>query len=240
MSIQHHLAMNRNFQFLLLFATASTFGQQVNDFDKQTKVNAFGSESSNTIRQIKAEYEGVKGNPYLVKDFRPGKLKLLNNKEIKNTLINVDLITNNVLVKQSKTDSSYWVNKKELIECEIQIDFDTIVIVRKIDLPKKESQMCVVLYEDKNWVILIHPTKQILKADYSGAYNQGKNYDEIVDSYDYYYSRNDSIGSFQLKKKSIAELFPKDKQKLNTYLNKKPVNLKDWHQLKALFVHMGK
>lgn len=221
---------------LFLLAVASL--AQTNDFDKQVNVNAIGTVSSNTVRPVTMQYQGVKGDPYLVNEFRPGKLTLENKMEYKNILINVDLVSNELLVRQSKIDAPLMINRKDVYEAAIQLDFDTTVLVRKFDLPKKPAQYCIVLFECAEFSVIIHSYKQLLKADYSGAYNQGKNYDEIIGEYNYYFVKSGGIEPFQLKKKSILALFPQKEEKFNQYTKGVVVDYKNWGMLKALFSHM--
>lgn len=212
---------------------------QTNDFDKQVNVNAIGTVSSNTVRPVTMQYQGVKGDPYLVSEFRPGKLTLENKMEYKNILINVDLVSNELLVRQSKIDAPLLINRKDVFEAAIQLDFDTTVLVRKFDLPKKPAQYCIVLFEGAEFSVIIHSYKQLLKADYSGAYNQGKNYDEIIGEYNYYLVKAGLVEPFQLKKKSISALFPSEREKFDLYTKKTIVDFKDWGAVKALFAHMA-
>lgn len=223
----------------LLVVMAFGLNAQSNDYDKQVNVNAIGTVSSNTVRPVTMQYQGVKGDPFLFPNFRPGSVLLNGNKRYQDILLNVDLIGNDVQFKQRKTDPAMVINTQELIECTIQLDFDSAVTVRKFDLPKQENQLCVVLFERNENFVLIHQSKEIIKADYSGAYNQGKNYDEIVDKTQLYYVNGNEVQPFQTKRKSILSLFPEDQNKLESYLKSRPFDFKNYSHLKALFTYLA-
>jgi hypothetical protein len=222
----------------LLTGCIRSFGQS-EGYDKQSNVNSIGGMSGNTVRPVKAEHTGVKGEAFLVKEFRPAKVVMENASVFENILANIDLVENELLVKKSKTGIPMQVNKNEVKECHIHIDFDTTLVVRKIDLPKKSSQYCWVLYQNDSASILVHNRKQLIKASYSGAYNQGKNYDKLVDEVDYYLcSGNRYCKSFQPKKKPIYQLFPGQKEKIDSYIRKSSPDFRDQQQLGMFFRYM--
>jgi hypothetical protein len=211
---------------------------QSEGYDKQTNVNSVGGMSGNTVRPVKAEYLGVKGEAFLTKEFRLGKIVMENNSVFENILVNIDLVENELLVKKSKMDIPMQLKKNEVKECHIHIDLDTILVVRKINLPKKTNQYCQILYQNDSASVLVHNQKQLIKASYSGAYNQGKNYDQLIDEIDYYLYSNNHFQNFQLKKKSIYQLFPDQKEKLDSYIRKKNPDFKDQQQLAMFFRYM--
>jgi len=225
--------------FSLSFITGFCLGQS-NDPSQQTNINALGGLGSNIVRLMGRQYTGMKGDPYLIKEFRPGKIVLENSSEYANLLINLDLITNELQVKKSQADVPFLVLKNQVKQFIINIDFDTILLVRKIDLLKKKNRFCWVSFQNEKASVLVDNVKQINKADNSGAYSLGRDYDEIVDEREYYFLAFNSKEpkSFTLKKKSIAELFPNERDKFNSFFNSNLIDLKDQEQLYRLFKFM--
>ena len=66
--------------------------------------------------------------------------------------------------------------------------------------------------------------KTVKKADFSGAYNSGKKYDEILSSFSYFTfdTTSENCKPFKPSKKNFAQLFPtySDKISKNSFLIK--------------------
>ena len=229
--------MSKHLLILLALFPGFAVGQDLSGNDKQNNLNSLGGEVANTVRPMRKKYEGMSGNPYMLTDYRPGKLTIEESKSFDGILINVDLLLNEFLVKKVKTEQPRVVDLKKFNSAEIQIDFDSSLIVKKIDLGKHGITFGWQLATGKKGEVLVRIVKRIKHADYSGAYSRGTTVDEIYDEFEYYFisSNNPAPQQFSMKRKQIVKVFPAEAELINNYLAKNNVDFSNYSDLRPFF-----
>jgi hypothetical protein len=103
---------------------------------------------------------------------------------------------------------------------------------KKLPLPPEDQarlkdKFLQVIQEGKTSLV-VSRGKTIVKADYKGAYNTGRAYDELIDNTQYYLLRPDgSLADIRLNRKSVLEAFDRHQAELKTYAQQENLDFKD-------------
>ena len=146
-----------------------SFGQGLSGgVENQNNLNQIASTGDPTqvIRQYDERYAGVKGSPYLLEEFNPGKVKLKSGKLYFSQFINYDCVHDELVFKKDAA-SPEMIVKRELIE-NFQIDSTlTSPISRRIamlNLPNQPQGFYEILYEGDKVRIYQRTVKKIGRA----------------------------------------------------------------------------
>ncbi len=168
-------------------------------------------------------YEGIKGTPYLFPAWRQGNIYLKDSSYIKNIKIKYNIYTDDVLYLNTGSGDSLIIGRSLINAFEILDDSagDTILFKDMNLKPgnNSKSKFIKVLYDGKS-KFLIKYNKFFIKADYKGAYNAGRKYDEYTDNYQYYILKdNNELNKVKLNKKSVIKVLSDKKNKVKSFID---------------------
>jgi hypothetical protein len=82
--------------------------------------------------------------------------------------------------------------------------------------------------QEGNTSLVVSRGKAIVKANYKGAYNAGRTYDELIDDTQYYLLRPDgSLVGIRLNRKSVLEGFARHQAEIKAYAQQENIDFKD-------------
>lgn len=218
--------------FPLAFATQVAFAQSApTGLDAQGNLaDLANGNSANLVRTYDNRYEGVKGTPFFIDDWR--KATLTNNKTLySNVDVKYNIYENNILYRSAdgkefileptKVDSFVLTDKNTKQE----YDFRQVPALAAQDA-KFVNQFVVILHEGKQSQLIMVPEKTLVKADFKGPYSSGKAYDELVDSQSFYFVGPDKkVTKVKLNKKNLLKALPDKQNKVQEYISSENLDL---------------
>jgi hypothetical protein len=223
--------------YFLIYICISSFAfAQVEGYDGQYNLNAVGGGEANVVRTFDTRYMGIKGTPFFRTSWNEAELHFTSGRKVKNVLIKLNLLHDEVMVKRSSGDSII-LDKRDLITILLS-DSETgqdIIFKRGSDPPDLKSGFYHVIYDGKVSLVARYK-KDFVKADYKGGYSPGKISDEIVDEVVYYLQRTDlSYVKVKLNKRSILSAI--NDEKLNAFVKTNKLRIKSVEDVKILLAH---
>ncbi len=209
-----------------LFAISSSFAiAQTNTLDAQTNLNQIGTLTPNTAGALGFDnrYEGVKGTPFLFEEWTPCEIYLENGTEFKDELkLNYNAETNEIhLLSPNNTVRILYSTQIKKFVATPKSGSSFFVRFKPTELGLKEGPeiFCEVLYDGETK--LVKKTNVIYKkANYEGAYAQGKTYDEYQKTDKLYIKTKNGYEKIGLSKGAVMKLFPEKKAELKGYFKK--------------------
>lgn len=182
-------------------------GVKPQGFDAQQNLNSISkpyTPSDNMVRTFDERYQGFRGDPYFINEWLP--TEVLNNEGVKfqPSLVKLDVFeAQEVLMKRPAGDSIFLdYNKIRQFIISDTVNKKTYIF-RKIADPKShetKANFYQVLAEGK-CSFFVKRGKYVLKADFKGAYSNGRFYDEYK-NVDIFYIKNAGTEVLQEVKKS--------------------------------------
>ncbi|MGY2132816.1 hypothetical protein ACW9KT_11355 [Hymenobacter sp. HD11105] len=170
-------------------------------------------------------YEGVRGTPYLVRAWVPGKLQLANKAQAPEVKLKYDAAQRLLLMLRPSKDSMY-------------LDMNKIEGFALLDPTKSEPRNFQRFYDAPdpglrreyfevlvpgNYSLLKLQRKTLQKANYSSPYSADRRYDELIDQTDYFVRTADGrLQPIKLNQKSLIAALPEHAAQLQTELKKRP------------------
>ncbi|MDW7694503.1 hypothetical protein R9C00_07110 [Flammeovirgaceae bacterium SG7u.111] len=209
----------------LLIISSSFAIAQTNTLDAQTNLNQIGTLTPNTVGALGFDnrYEGVKGSPFLFEEWIPCEIYLENGTEYKEGLkLNYNAENDEIhLLSPNKTVRILYSTQIKKFVATGNSGAALFVRFKPTELGLKEGRelFCEVLYDGETK--LVKKTNVIYKkANYEGAYAQGKTYDEYQKTDKLYIKTKNGYEKIGLSKGAVMKLFPEKKSELKGYFKK--------------------
>lgn len=170
-------------------------------------------------------YEGVRGTPYLVPSWVPGKLQLTNKAPSPEVKLKYDAAQRLLVMLRASKDSMY-------------LDMNKIEGFALLDPTKPEPRNFQRFYDAPdpalrreyfevlapgNYSLLKLQRKNLQKANYSGPYSADRRYDELVDQTDYFLRTTDGrLQPLKLNQKALLAALPEHAAQIQAELKKRP------------------
>lgn len=213
------------------FVFAFHFGQlsfaQTEGYEAQRNMNFLMS--GGMWRSYDLRFKGIEGNPLLFNDFKPGTITLNGGQQYRLDSINLDIYSNELLVKRNGTD--IVVMKTKVQEFRLVAILDSLHFIKLKDKSGHESFYQLV-YSDQ-YSLLRRPIKSISEQTNSGAYSNGRTYSRFIESEKFFLTGEDIILELRNKKELLSH-FPKYKSELNLFIKKNSIGFKRQDQLVLL------
>jgi len=222
--------------FFALFSLQYIIGQTIpSGFDAQENLNVIGdigtSKANLVARVYDTRYQGVKGTPYLYEDWRLGDIIFTDSLLAKNELFKLDLYNNELILFKDKKDS-FLLDKSKVLMFVLQSNEpNQYFFFKKMNVNeetyKSNFKYLQVLFDKKIKLYALRG-KELLKADYIGAYSANRPYDELLDE-DFFYIQkpNESIlTKLRLNKKNLMKFVDNYKNEMEEYTKKHNLDLK--------------
>jgi hypothetical protein len=217
----------------LIWLPLLTPAQTLSNYANQQNIETLGGGDINgMVMTLNKEYEGVRGTPFLSDQWARGAVSFRDGKTHENLPLKLDLYANEVLYKRPAGDSVF-LNTRNIRQLTIIDDATGASLLFK-NQPfssdaqfKPKSDFYQVIYEGKSGFYLKR-RKSILKANYTGAYNEGRAYDEFVNESIYYLRKPDnSLEKIKLNKSSVLSALKDKQSQVKSFVSKEKLALKE-------------
>ncbi|HPG07001.1 MAG TPA: hypothetical protein P5275_10810 [Saprospiraceae bacterium] len=176
-------------------------------------------QGSALINGFDNRYEGVKGTPFFVDQWLPGRLEVVGSKEIISDVhMQLDVFNQDVYVRPDAMHS-FFKMESEIHFFELIQNADDTLKFYQVDasaihqtLHKKYYLMA--LWEGDNLSFFQLPFKILHKADYQGAYATGDRFDEFQPGDMWFVYNGREYQKVKLNQKSLIKLYPELKNNL--------------------------
>lgn len=178
------------------------------------------------LKTFDDRYEGVRGT-YLFQDIFNSGIVDLKKGQIKDTPINYDAYTDNVLAKRG--DIVYTLRKDLIIGFTLTTSDGHAYkfIAKNID---QRQTFLMVIQEQPG--LYCRVTKILKRTEAGGAYNsQQNNYDEFIWQNSYYTEKNGALLPVKANKKSFIAALPGYKEKIENYLKQTKVDFVNYDEI---------
>jgi hypothetical protein len=195
--------------------------------------NANGS----MFRSFDNRYTGVKGHTTVFEDFVYGNVNLKDGERALGQELNYDAVTRELIVRSRIYKRVLAVRRDLVVSFElINSDGDTLVFKKAT-----ERDFCQVIHEG-NVKMYLKYTKQLIKANYGGAYNpNARTSDEFVDVNVYLISTNgEPLEEIKPQRKAFEKKFPEKKELVKTYFKENKPDLTNVRQMGQFLAYLDK
>jgi len=217
---------------LALLITISCTAQNVSvpqDYQARQNLIELGSQDgTGSVMTFDMRYEGVKGSPYVFKEFKQGEVFLKTKNRITVKDLNYNCFENEIAYKDPATGVIRLMNKFQVDLFRISDEDKTLTFVPVKLEANAETIFAEVLYNKASFVYKVYE-KEWLKANYEGGYSADRKYDEFVDKYDLYFLKQGEHTLYKSKKskKQVREAFPEHESEISSYIKSNKLDLKE-------------
>lgn len=223
--------------FIAFLITGAASGQSLTGgIENQGNLNQIASSGDPTqvVRQYDERYAGVKGSPYLLETFNPGRVKLKSGAKYISSFLNYDCVNDDLVFKKDANAPEMIVRRDLIDSFQLDSSFNcpnnkTIVWLA---LQGQATGFYELLYGGKN-KIYQRVVKKLVKADFKGAYSMGSNYDRFDKEVNTFFV-SDKVGQIKLNNKSISALFPNRSSEISSFIKRNKLDVKKPSDLKAI------
>ncbi len=200
--------------------------------DAQQNLDALGGMGSNMVRIFDTRYNGIRGNPFVLPYWCNTEVVFKDGRRFTGVPLKYDVYQNQIVIKRPQGDSVI-LNPVPISHFTLQ---DAVsgkaYLFKKFPLPpgdqaRLNGRFLQVIHEG-NTSLVVSRGKAIVKADYKGAYNAGRTYDELIDNTQYYLLRPDgSLAGIRLNRKSVLEGLARHQAEIKAYAQQENIDFKD-------------
>ena len=198
-------------------------------YEARENLRELGStDGTGSVKTFDNRYEGVKGSPYVLKDFSPGEVFLKTKNKVAVKELNYNCFENEIVYMDPATKVIRLINKFQVDLFTIQVENKTLTFV-PIRLEADAAIIFVeVLYNKSSTVYKVYE-KDWVKANYEGGYSADRKYDEFVDKYDLYFLKHGENALYKSKKskKHVIAAFPEHEKEISSFIKSNKLNLKE-------------
>ena len=186
-------------------------------------------------------YEGVKGSPFILKEWNLGILFPTGETPFKVNHINFDRHASKLCFRDTPEGETKLINKYLIDSFLVVQTSDTIQYIRSRPPGSSDFIFLRCIYTGKGSLFL-DQTKLFVEADYEKAYSADRRYDEFKDQ-PVYYIRFDGSGELlevKKNKKHTAALFGSDSDSMLEFMKSEKIVLNDLNSLVELMTYYDK
>jgi hypothetical protein len=200
--------------------------------DAQQNLNALAGAGSNMVRLFDSRYEGIRGNPFVLPYWCSTEIVFKDGRRFKEVPLKYDVYQNQIVIKRPQGDSVI-LNPAPISHFTLQdVVTGKAYLFKKIPLPPSDqgrlNNRFLQVIQEGNTSLVVSRGKSIVKADYKGAYNSGRAYDELIDDTHYYLLHPDgSMVGIRLNRKSVLEGFARHQAEIKAYAQQENIDFKD-------------
>ena len=200
--------------------------------DAQQNLNALGGTGSNMVRTFDTRYDGIRGTPFLLPYWCSTEVIFKDGRRFSEVPLKYDVYQNQIVFKRPQGDSVI-LNAAPVSHFTMQdILTGKSYLFKKFflspgDQARLQGRFLQVIQEGSTSLV-VSRSKAIVKADYKGAYNAGRPYDELIEDTQYYLLRPDgSLTGIRLNRKSVLEAFTKHQAEIKAYAQQENIDFKN-------------
>lgn len=225
--------------WLLAITLSTALAQTKNAPERQQILNEVGKDfNQGAVQTFDERYEGVKGTPFLVDQWSPGKVTMRNGKVYTSVALKYDLYRDEIVVKHPY-DHAVIPDKRTITQFSLSAehtnDSSYFILVDYLPDSRKfpPNHFAQVLYGSlsdpgTSTLLAVH-NRKLIKADYQGGYSANRPYDEFSEIMTSYYLIKPNGQSYRLKPtiKSIRRLLKDKKVVVNDFLANESISPDD-------------
>ncbi|MCS6796239.1 MAG: hypothetical protein RMJ97_10580 [Raineya sp.] len=183
---------------------------------------------SNIVRTWDSRYQGVKGHPFVKNVWENAQIISIDGKTYQDVPLKYDVYSNLAIIKNSKGDSiiTEVTNIREFTLKTSKMTFVKEPLLDNPDNIKNYGRLYEQLYKGSKVTLLKNHRKVLLQADYQGGYSANRRYDELIEEYDYFLKKGNSIEKIKLNEKNLLKVLSDKEKELKEFLKKEKLNLK--------------
>ena len=168
---------------------------------------------------------GTKGSPNVYEDFVPGIIYFSEKVKSGIQMMNYNCFTNTVFLENGS--ETVQISTRVIDYLEFKPDNNTSQIFQQVFMEDQQmSQFLQILYNE-NSILYKRHYRDLLEADYSGAYSSEQRYDEYKNRYDYYISLNGSDPQvLKTKKKQVLVIMENKSDEIEKFMKSSKIDLK--------------
>lgn len=213
--------------FAFMFFLVNLRAQEYTTPEKQQNVKDLGSVGyKGVVSTYNAAYEGIKGSPFIFEDWQDG--AVLQNDSIlyKGLSLKYDAYKDELLYLNTRNNTPMVMDKNDITSFTLAgSDISSSKVFVKIPYDGKKVFMQLI-YEGKKIDFLKQYVKMLREADYQGAYNADRPYDEFVEGDSYFLRlKSGEMEKIKLNRNNIIKSFPDKQQELKSYAKKNDMKL---------------
>ncbi len=206
--------------FAIMFFMVNLRAQEYTTPEKQQNVKDLGSVGyKGVVSTYNAAYEGVKGSPFIFEDWQNG--AVLQNDSIlyKGLSLKYDAYKDELLYLNTRNNSPMVMAKNDITSFTIAgSDISSSLVFVKVPYDGKNVFMQLI-YEGKKIDFLKQYIKMLREADYQGAYNADRPYDEFVEGDSYFLRlKSGKMEKIKLNRNNIIKSFPDNQKELKSFV----------------------
>ena len=207
--------------------------------DAQQNLNALGGMGSNMVRIFDTRYEGIRGTPFLLPYWCSTEVVFKDGRRFAGVPLKYDVYQNQVVIKRPQGDSVILDNAPISHFTVQDVATGKNYLFKKILLPPGDQvnlkNKFLQVIQEGSTSLVVSRNKSIVKADYKGAYNTGRAYDELIDNTQYYLLRPDgTLVDIRLNRKSVLEGLDQHQAEIKAYAQQQNIDFKDENAVSKL------
>lgn len=223
--------------------TAGDLNADGGNRNKENLRQVFQGGQSGMVGTFDGRYAGVKGTPFLLEDWTTGYVMLKDSTVYNGLEIKYDVMGENVAVLLDNNQKPTLITKGLVKSFTLDYLGTTRTFIALGAKEIKNEPLPTGFYEligDGKTKWLLKHKKEILSADFKGAYSANQPSDRIVDSkpINYILTEDGNIYEVKRKAKSIEEALGKDKG-IADYIKKNNIDLKQIDGIKLLMSYLN-
>ena len=208
-----------------LTLTLSGFAQSLGSYMDAANLDYIMRNSPGELRNMTGEAYGTIGTPNFFEEFKTGNIYLSNKTVMKNVLINYDCFNDRVLFNRGEID--YVLNKRLIDFLEFPVNMDNSIVFKQVFVEEKKTTLFMKVVYQKESILYKHYYKTFQEADYTGAYNQDRRYNEYIDNHAWYIEIEDGeLTRIRPTKKVLLQIMKSHKGEMEKFLKKENPDLK--------------
>ena len=186
-------------------------------------------------------YDGVKGTPYIFKDYQRARLFAPNTPPIEVDYLNFDPYSRELCYKSSATENAIQLNKYLIDSFYVFIQKDTLRFLRLAPEVSSDYVFMECLHGDKDKLYLDYG-KSLNSSDYVDPYSADRRYDEFKEMPAFYlqFEQKGDLLKITRNKKHFASLFGSYSGQISAYMKTQKTSLKSRADLISLMQFYGK
>ena len=196
--------------------------------DNENLQNLAANDNTMTVRTYDNRYEGVKGHPYLFEAWKPGEFTTNTGIHYKQVKLKYDMYKDELSLQKSNSEVIVLFNE---YVASFTIESTPFVLVGNDD----GNHFYQVLVPG-NRQLLAKRKKQLLKANYQGAYSADRPYDEFIPGNSTYFLQDQDGNLTKIKgnAKSVAAALGISDKQIKSDIKEKKYDLKQESDLVEL------
>lgn len=181
------------------------------------------------VNSFDQRYQGIKGTPHFSKTWDKATISFPN-RTFDNIPVKYNVYDNSIHFKNSKSIEMVMDGNKVTQFVTIDSITQKHQNFKKLGLlgnfeASELNRFGLLHHEGRKVLFIMLPRKNLLKANYQGAYSAGRTYDQFIDEKYYYIIKNGNPFNVKLNKKNLITVTKDQKDKIESFIKNEKVDV---------------